>query len=348
MPRPGPGMTMLTAPEFWWRPGRSAAWLLSPAALAYGAVARARLERSGAHAALPVICIGNFVTGGAGKTPVAMAVAELMKAQNMQPAFLTRGYGGRLRGPVLVDPKTHTAADVGDEPLLLAGLAPTMVSANRPLGAKALAEAGAEVDLIIMDDGFQNPSLHKDVSLVVVDGGRGVGNGWVIPAGPLRAPLASQLRKADAIVLVGEGEAGATLVRMAARAGVPIIHADFQPLRKRGFRRKPYLAFAGIAAPNKFYDTLERAGAQVELTMAFPDHHPFTDEDCAVVLKLADEKELTPITTLKDQVRLIGRDGPAGELYERAEVFPVTLIFHEPRRLMQVIREGLDRRIVRR
>ncbi len=339
---------MLTAPDFWWRPKRPAAWLLSPAALAYGAVARARLERSGVRALLPVICIGNFITGGAGKTPVAMAVAELMKAQNMRPAFLTRGYGGRLRGPVLVNPKTHTAADVGDEPLLLAGLAPTMVSANRPRGATALAGAGLEADLIIMDDGFQNPSLHKDVSLVVVDAGRGVGNGWVFPAGPLRAPLRSQLRKADAIVLVGEGEGGAALVRTAARAGVAVIRADYQPVRKRGFKRKPYLAFAGIAAPQKFYDTLERAGAHVELTMEFPDHHPFTDEDCAAMIKLADEQGLTPITTVKDQVRLIGRDGPAGELYERAEIFPVTAVFHEPRRLIQVIREGLDRRLVRR
>ena len=339
---------MLTAPDFWWRPKRPEAWLLSPAALAYGAVARARLERSGVRALLPVICIGNLITGGAGKTPVAMAVAQLMKAQTMQPAFMTRGYGGRLRGPVLVDPKKHTAADVGDEPLLLAGLAPTMVSANRPRGAAALAGAGLETDLIIMDDGFQNPSLHKDVSLVVVDAGRGVGNGWVFPAGPLRAPLRSQLRKADAIVLVGEGEGGAALVRTAARAGVPVIRADYQPVRKRGFKRKPYLAFAGIAAPQKFYDTLERAGAHVELTMEFPDHHPFTDEDCAAMIKLADEQGLTPITTVKDQVRLIGRDGPAGELYERAEIFPVTAVFHEPRRLIQVIREGLDRRLVRR
>jgi len=339
---------MLTEPDFWWRPKRPAAWLLSPAALAYGAVARARLERSGARASLPVICIGNFITGGAGKTPVAMAVAELMKAQDMQPAFLTRGYGGRLHGPVLVKPGTHTTADVGDEPLLLANVAPTMVSANRPNGAKALADAELETDLIIMDDGFQNPSLHKDVSLVVVDAGRGVGNGWVFPAGPLRAPLRSQLSKADAIVLVGEGEAGAALVRIAARAGVPVIRADYQPVRKRGFKSKPYLAFAGIAAPQKFYDTLERAGANVELTMEFPDHHPFTDDDCEAVIKLADEKGLTPITTVKDQVRLIGRDGTAGYLYEHAEVFPVIAIFHEPRRLMQVIREGLDRRLVRR
>ena len=339
---------MLTAPDFWWRPKRPASWLLSPAALAYGAVARARLESSGERASLPVICIGNFVVGGAGKTPVAMAVANLMKAQNMQPAFLTRGYGGQLRGPVLVEPKTHTAADVGDEPLLLAGVAPTMVSANRPHGATALASAGVEADLIIMDDGFQNPSLHKDVSLVVVDAGRGVGNGWVLPAGPLRAPLASQLRKADAIVLVGEGEGGVALVRIAARAGVPVIRADYQPVRKRGFKNKPYLAFAGIAAPQKFYDTLERAGANVELTMEFPDHHPFTDDDCEALNRLADDKGLTPIATVKDQVRLIGRDGPAGYLYEHMEVFPVTAVFHEPRRLMQVIREGLDRRLVKR
>ncbi len=339
---------MLTAPDFWWRSRRPAAWLLSPAALAYGAVARARLERHGERASLPVICVGNFVAGGAGKTPVAMTVAELMKTQDMRPAFLTRGYGGRLRGPVLVDRKTHKAADVGDEPLLLAAVAPTMVSANRPRGAAALAASGVEADLIIMDDGFQNPSLHKDVSLIVVDAGRGIGNGWVMPAGPLRAPLRSQLRRADAIVLVGEGESGAALVRIAARAGVPVIRADYQPVRKRGFKNKPYLAFAGIAAPQKFYDTLERAGARVEVTVDFPDHHAFTDKDCTAVLKLAEEQGLTPITTTKDQVRLLGRDGAARDLYECAEIFPVAVLLHEPRRLMQVIREGLDRRLVGR
>ncbi len=343
-----PGVKMLKAPDFWWRPGRPAAWLLSPFALVYGAVAGARLERDGARVSLPVICIGNFVTGGAGKTPVAMAVAEITKAQGMRPAFLTRGYGGRLSGPVLIDPKTHKAADVGDEPLLLAGIAPTMVSADRPDGANALAAAGVQADLIIMDDGFQNSSLHKDISLVVVDAGRGIGNGWVFPAGPLRAPLRSQISKADAIVLVGEGEGGAAMARIAARAGVPLVHAEYQPVRKRGFKNKPYLAFAGIAAPQKFYDTLERAGAQVELTMEFPDHHPFTDDDCESLLKLADDKGLTLITTVKDHARLIGRDGPTGYLGDHTEIFPVTAVFHEPRRLIQLIREGLDRRLVSR
>jgi tetraacyldisaccharide 4'-kinase len=283
--------------------------------------------------------------GGAGKTPVAMAVAEACRRLGRKPAFLTRGYGGSERGPLLVQEKNQTAAQVGDEPLLLARAAPTVVSVDRMAGARLIAETGN--DIIVMDDGFQNPSIYKDFSLIVVDGGSGIGNGWTFPAGPLRAPLATQLRAADAVVRLGEGEPGQAVVRRAARAAVPVLAAQYEPVRKRGFRKQEYLAFAGIGRPQKFYETLEKAGVSVELTVDFPDHHPYTEEDCRMLLDQAESLGLVPITTEKDLVRL-GALGPAGEaLLEATERFPVIVRFEEERRLDRLISEMLSRRTIR-
>ena len=318
---------------------------LAPLGLAYGALTGARMARAGARAELPVICVGNFVLGGAGKTPVAMAVAEACRRIGRKPAFLTRGYGGSERGPLLVQEKNQTAGQVGDEPLLLARCAPTVVAADRLAGARLIAEMGN--DIVIMDDGFQNPSIHKDLSLVVVDGGTGIGNGWTFPAGPLRAPLATQLRAAGAIVRLGEGEPGQAVVRRAARAAVPVLTADYVPVRKRGFRTRSYMAFAGIGRPQKFYQTLEKAGVRVELTVDFPDHHPFTEEDCRTLVDLAQSRELVPVTTEKDWVRIRSL-GPAGEkLQEITEQFPVVAKFAEEGRLDRLISEMLSRRSIR-
>src|SRR5580700_4417453 len=186
-------------PAFWWQSG-SGTWL-APLGAIYGAVAAARMRLRGQRAGVPVICVGNLTVGGSGKTPAALAVAHLLHAAHQRPFFLSRGYGGRLAGPVRVNPAVHRAADVGDEPLLLARLAPTVVARDRPAGAKFAQFAGAGV--IVMDDGFQNPSLAKTLAIVVVDGRRGIGNGRIIPAGPLRAPLGIQLDHAQAIVVVG-------------------------------------------------------------------------------------------------------------------------------------------------
>src|SRR5947199_2834355 len=185
----------MQAPRFWWdKPGALAA-LLSPFASIYGAVAARRLEQPGAHAGIPVICVGNPTVGGAGKTPTALAIARLLIEAGERPYFLTRGYGGKFGGPVLVE-AAHTAVQVGDEPLLLARVAPTVVAADRAAGAQLARENGASV--IVMDDGFQNPSLAKELSILVIDGARGIGNGRVLPAGPLRVPLEPQLDRADA------------------------------------------------------------------------------------------------------------------------------------------------------
>lgn len=330
---------MLNPPAFWWKQRSLAGAALSPVGLVYGAVAARRMRRPGRRAPIPVICVGNFTVGGAGKTPTAMAIAELCREMSLRPGFLTRGYGGREPGPILVDPETHSAEEVGDEALLLARARPTVAGRDRVAGAALLACLGC--DVAVMDDGLQNPSLEKDVSLAVVDAECGVGNGLVFPAGPLRAPLMVQIRLADAVILVGAQTRAAPVVRNAARCGIPVFSAAAVPVRQRGFRRKPYLAFSGIARPQKFYETLRKAGARVEATLDFPDHHPFSESDCQALLKRSEADGLTPITTEKDMARLLGRNGAAGRLAAAAEVFPIRMMLDEPRRLTALIGEAL-------
>ena len=323
-----------TAPEFWWLRRSLAAYALAPLGAAYGRAAARRMMAPGVSVDLPVICVGNLVVGGAGKTPTAVALAAICKKLNLRPGFLLRGYGGTERGPLVVNRSVHRAAEVGDEALLLARHAMTVVAADRPAGARLLSRLG--VDLIVMDDGLQNPSLKKDLSLVVVDAARGVGNGFVFPAGPLRAPLAAQIRRTDALVVLGTGPGGPA-VRLAARAGLPILRGHIEPLRRRGLRRTAYLAFAGIADPEKFYAALRGAGAEVAETRDFPDHHLFTEAECEAILADAARLDLTPITTEKDMMRLLGRTGAAERLSTAAETFPVRTRFEEPRRIAALI-----------
>jgi len=223
-------------PSFWWGEASLASALLAPLAAIYGAVAQARLGGRGRRAGAPVVCIGNLTVGGAGKTPTALAVARMLAAAGERPVFLSRGYGGTLAGPVRVDPARHGAHDVGDEPLLLARTAPTIVARDRVKGA-AIA-AGASV--IVMDDGFHNPSLAKDFSVLVVDARRGIGNGRVIPAGPLRAPLDAQLTRAHALVVIGTSSRALNIAAKARARSIPVFAARFQP--DAGF-------IAALAAP---------------------------------------------------------------------------------------------------
>ncbi|HZJ12562.1 MAG TPA: tetraacyldisaccharide 4'-kinase, partial [Methyloceanibacter sp.] len=216
----------LKTPSWWYRKTGVASAALSPLAALYGRVAASRLARGGAYRSrLPVICIGNFTAGGGGKTPTAIAVASLLKAMGKSPAFLTRGYGGTAKGVVRVSGQDAEA--VGDEPLLLAAIAPTFVSADRVAGAKAIEETDA--DVIVMDDGFQNPSLAKDLSLIVVDAASGLGNGLLIPAGPLRAPLEAQFARADALLVIGEGKKADALIAAFDSAGKPVLRAKIAP-----------------------------------------------------------------------------------------------------------------------
>ncbi|HYE51438.1 MAG TPA: tetraacyldisaccharide 4'-kinase [Azospirillaceae bacterium] len=294
----------MRAPGFWYAPPGPAAAALAPLGVLYaaGGRLRRRLARPW-RAPVPVVCLGNLVAGGAGKTPAALAVMERLAARGLAAHFLSRGHGGSLRGPVRVDPARHTAAEVGDEPLLLAGTAPAWVSRDRAAGARAAAAAGAAA--IVMDDGFQNPGLAKDLSLLVVDGGAGFGNGRVIPAGPLREPLADGLARAQAVLLVGDDRAGAG----AALAGrLPLLRARLVPdaAAVTALAGRPCLAFAGIGRPAKFFDTCREAGLELAGAVPFPDHHPYRESEVAALLERARRLGATAVTTEKDAVRLPG------------------------------------------
>ncbi len=301
-----------------------AAALLAPAAAIYGAVAARRLARRGRRSGAPVVCVGNPTVGGAGKTPMALSVARMLMAAGERPVFLSRGYGGALGGPLLVDPTRHHAADVGDEPLLLVRVAPTIVARDRVKGAQAALAAGASV--IVMDDGFQNPSLAKDFSLLMVDSRRGIGNGRCFPAGPLRAPLAAQLGRAHAVVVVGSSGGASGVMAAACACKIPVFHAGLDPdagfIAALGGGR--VLAFAGIGDPEKFFATLKDAGIAVAAMQSFADHHRYTRAEAAALCAHADRDGLVLVTTEKDLARLEG-DDEAAELAAHAHALPVTL-----------------------
>jgi len=313
-------------PAFWWRPGSGS--LLSPLAGIYGAVAALRLRAPGRSVGVPVICLGNLTVGGAGKTPAALAVAHLLLSARERPFFLTRGYGGQSAGPLRVDPAVHAAAMVGDEPLLLARLAPTIVARDRLKGAETARRGGATV--IVMDDGFQNPALAKDLAILMVDGRRGIGNGRTIPAGPLRAPLETQVARAQAVVFVGQPVGLKSLEERARHHGAAIFHGRLEPDRQilAALSGRKVLAFAGIGDPEKFFATLTDAGIEVAARVSFPDHHRYTAHEAQSLLAQADAASLMLLTTEKDLARL-GGDPNLSSLAARAGALPVRLVVEE-------------------
>jgi tetraacyldisaccharide 4'-kinase len=325
---------MMRAPAFWWRSPGPEAWLLSPLGWIYGAITSRRMARGGTHAAAPVICVGNLVAGGAGKTPTAIAVARALAGLGESPVFLSRGYGGRAHGAVQVDPERHGAADVGDEPLLLARRFPTVVSPDRLAGARV---AGSLGSVIVMDDGLQNPSLAKDLSIAVIDGETGTGNGFCIPAGPLRAPVDVQLGHVGAVVIVGSGAAGDRLAADVAQRGRAVLHGRLvpEPDSCRSLAGRRVFAFAGIARPAKFYASLRACGAELVETRDFADHHPYRAQELEAIRIAAGAGALTPVTTEKDLLRIPpqGRHGLAA--------LPVTLAFDEPDRLAGLLASAL-------
>jgi len=327
-------------PAFWWRKGGGG--LLAPLAAIYGAVAWSRIQAQGQPAGVPVICLGNLTAGGAGKTPAALAVAHLLLAARERPFFLSRGYGGKLAGPVRVDPSFHHAVDVGDEPLMLARLAPTIVARDRVAGARAARSGGASV--VVMDDGFQNPSLIKDLAVLLVDGRRGIGNGRVIPAGPLRAPLDIQIARAQAIVIVGPPDGAAKISETARRHGVTVFHgrleADRNSLAALGKRK--VLAFAGIGNPEKFFATLSEAGINVAERSSFADHHRYTAAEAQGLIARAQGQNLVLITTEKDHVRLDG-DPALATLAARTSILPVRLVIDEQDAFRQMVLHAAKR-----
>jgi tetraacyldisaccharide 4'-kinase len=309
--------------------------MLQPAGWVYGQTTARRMRQSGEQVSAPTICVGNFVAGGAGKTPAALALARILIGEGRRVAFLSRGFGGAERvEPLLVDPNVHNAAIVGDEPLLLARLAPCWVGPDRARSARRAIEAGANA--LVLDDGLQNPGLAKDLAFAVVDGETGFGNGLCVPAGPLRAPLAAQLPLVRALIVLGAEDAAAA--RIAALApGKPLIRASLEPdaLAAAPLIGREVVAFAGIARPEKFYATLRRVGAQIVMTRDFPDHHPYTPHEIEALIGEAGRRSALLATTEKDLVRLGARHARA------VMTLPVTLRFQEPKVVRRMLRQAL-------
>lgn len=323
----------LDEPAWWYAPGGDArSRLLRPVARLYEWAASRRMTAPPrVTLPFPVVCVGNFTAGGTGKTPLSLHIAGHYRAAGLAPVFLSRGYGGHRKGPGFVDRSLDTARDVGDEPLLLAQAAPVMIARDRAAGARAIQESGQAFDVVIMDDGLQNPALEKTLAIAVVDGRRGVGNGLVIPAGPLRAPLELQLARVDAILVnVPPGEGGAASPDAAqwlrTKFHGPVIEARPEPAGDASWLSgKPLIAFAGIANPGRFYDLLEGLGGLIVERCDFSDHHGFTQADARRLLAKAQGASALLVTTEKDWVRLIGAHGALGELREAARPLPIRL-----------------------
>jgi tetraacyldisaccharide 4'-kinase len=323
----------LEEPRWWYGapPDDRRARLLAPLGHAYGWAVERRFRRATpVRGRLPVVCVGNFTAGGTGKTPFAILIAEELARAGAAPVFLTRGYGGREAGPRFVDAARDGVREVGDEPLLLARAAPTVVARDRRAGL-ALIEGGERpADVVVMDDGLQNPHVAKDLAIAVVDGVRGVGNGEVIPAGPLRAALEFQLGLVDAILVNGGTSAspGGADVLHGLRRGFPgpVLAAEPRPSGDTAWLSGAAVAaYAGIGNPGRFFALLESLGARLALTRVFRDHHAFSDRDADALLRAAAAASAVLVTTEKDLVRLRDAAGPRAELAARSRALPIRL-----------------------
>ncbi|MFA6279163.1 MAG: tetraacyldisaccharide 4'-kinase [Bdellovibrionales bacterium] len=308
----------MKTPAFWYRQKGFCARMLAPLGQLYRAATLIRRGIITPYAAsVPILCIGNIVAGGAGKTPTALALATMLIKDGQKPVFVSRGYGGNEKGPLRVDLNKHTATEVGDEALLLASKAPCWIARERPT---AIREAEKEATVIILDDGLQNPKVAAEMALLVIDGEAGLGNQCLIPAGPLRETMNDALPRIDAIVMIGEDCHGC-----AQNLGKPVLQASLKPALRPDFLAKPnVLAFAGIGRPSKFYESCRKAGLNVVLTQDFPDHYRFSEEDLARLTQRAQEKDLRLITTTKDFVRVPMAFRP------HVAVLSVDLVFAEP------------------
>lgn len=334
---------LLKAPEFWWqRKLATRSKFLMPFGMIYGFVTGRRMRRKPeATAAVPVICVGNLVVGGAGKTPTTIAISQLLQSNGYKCGFLLRGYGGSNTQATRVLPH-HTAQEVGDEALLYAAVGPTVVSAHRPSGADLLDEE--DIDVILMDDGFQNPSLKKDCSLIVVDSVIGWGNGLCFPAGPLRASLNVQLPLAKAVIALGHGDYSESLELLDMQHTFELLHGAVvvrsqPPEHPAG----TYLAYSGIGRPQKFFESLKKSGYDLREQVLFPDHHPFSEADAENILSRAASSGSVPITTEKDHVRLAFSDPNSfkEKLFEASQVLKIGVEFAAPDRLLEVLEDAI-------
>ena len=297
---------MMRAPGFWWRtPDRPGLVprLLAPLGWLYAAGTARRLRQPGYTPQVPVICVGNLTAGGAGKTPTVIALVERLTARGQKVHVVSRGYGGRLDGPLRVEEARHSAEEVGDEPLLLSAFAPVWVARDRAAGVRAAEAAGAGV--VLMDDGFQNPAVTPALGLVVVDAARAFGNGRCIPAGPLREPVATGLSRADLVLTIGEDAAQAQFDATWGPIAAPHLRGQLQPLQMgMDWKGERVLAFAGIADPSRFFATLRAEGAEVVRGEALADHETLSETLLKRLELEAAAAGAQLVTTEKDAARL--------------------------------------------
>ncbi len=329
-------MTLKT-PSFWYRqssaPQGLREILLTPFSALYAlSYTLHQSTKETYKSTIPVICVGNVVAGGTGKTPTVIAILDLIVKNGLakNPHILIRGYGGAEMGPTLVNATRHNSWDVGDEALILAQYAPTIVGGDRANSAKLAERLGA--DLLLMDDGMQNPGLHKDLKLVVINGEMGFGNGKMMPAGPLRQPLSRGLQQADGFILIGED-----LRESAQRlhADKPVLRANLEASTYTTLdKNASYLAFAGLGYPEKFFNFLRNEmGLKLADTVVFSDHHPYDDTDLLQLHKHAQSLNATLLTTRKDAMRLPDLEGIA------VHVMPVDMRFEDEDALLALIKK---------